>query len=218
MMKLLALDTTTDACSVALYHDGVTRVRYELERRRHTELILPMVDQLLTEANLSLNQLDAIAFCNGPGSFTGIRVVMGVVQGLAFALDLPVIPLSTLAVIAQGAYRHAKAQRVQVMVDARMGEVYFGAYELSAQHLMVPVMADCLCKQGSQPDLPGDWLRVGSGWADETADTFPHWLPNAQDLLTLALAQWVPGGGQKVNEVEPVYLRNEVAWAKIVEL
>lgn len=211
MMKLLAVDTTTDACSAALYVDGAISVRYELEPRRHTELLLPMIDQLLAEANIPLNQLDAIAFCNGPGSFTGIRVVMGVVQGLAFAVDLPVIPVSTLAVMAQGAYRHHKAQRVQVMVDARMGDVYFGAYELSAQQVMVSAVGDCLCKQGLQPVLEGEWVRVGSGWAEEAGESYPHWLPHAEDLLVLALAQFEQGGGRNISEVEPVYLRDEVA-------
>ena len=102
-MKLLALDTATEACSAAVWVDGAVLERYELAPRRHAALILPMIEAVLAEAGLSPPQLDAIAFGRGPGAFTGVRIAVGIVQGIAFAADLPVIPISTLAALALGA-------------------------------------------------------------------------------------------------------------------
>lgn len=124
--RILAIDTATEACSVALYNQGETLAHFELCAREHTQRILPLVQQILAEAGLSLKQLDALAFGRGPGSFTGVRIGIGIAQGLSLGAELPLLPVSTLQTMAQGAYRQTGADRVLAAIDARMGEVYWG--------------------------------------------------------------------------------------------
>src|SRR3569833_3307602 len=131
-MKLLAIDTATEACSAALYLDGAVNKRYVLAPREHALLILPMIDELLRDANLSPLELDAVAFGRGPGAFTGLRIAAGVAQGIAYGADLPVVPVSSLAALAQGCYRERGVTRVLATIDARIGEVYWGAYRLGS--------------------------------------------------------------------------------------
>lgn len=119
-MKLLALDTSTEACSAALFIDGEIRQRFEITPKAHTKLLLPMIESLLAEAELKLSQLDALAFGCGPGSFTGLRIATGVVQGLAFGADLPIVPVSTLAALAQ----NRLPELAFVATDARIGEIF----------------------------------------------------------------------------------------------
>ena len=128
MTTLLALDTATEACSVALLHDGRVLSHYEVIPRMHAQRLLPMIKDLLAEAGVALSAVDGIAFGRGPGAFTGVRIAIGVVQGLAFALERPVLPVSTLAVLAQRALREQGAQQVAAAIDARMDEVYWGCY------------------------------------------------------------------------------------------
>ena len=140
-MKLLAVETSTEACSAALYIDGVINERFELAPKEHTKLILPMIDSLLSDAGLKPQQLDALAFSCGPGSFTGVRIATGVIQGIAFGADLPVVPVSTLAAIAQDffdTHRKAHAEFAACNVaftamDARMGEIFWGVYHRNEQ-------------------------------------------------------------------------------------
>ena len=132
MTTLLALDTATEACSVALLHDGRVLSHYEVAPRMHAQRLLPMIQQLLGEAGIAASALDAIAFGRGPGAFTGVRIAIGVVQGLAFALDRPVLPVSNLAVLAQRALREQGATQVAAAIDARMDEVYWGCYRAEA--------------------------------------------------------------------------------------
>ncbi|WP_115175333.1 tRNA (adenosine(37)-N6)-threonylcarbamoyltransferase complex dimerization subunit type 1 TsaB, partial [Yersinia ruckeri] len=122
--RILAIDTATEACSVALWNDGAILAHFELCAREHTQRILPLV-QLLTESGLALSQLDALAFGRGPGSFTGVRIGIGIGQGLALGANLPMIGISTLQTMAQGAFRQIGATRVLAAIDARMGEVYW---------------------------------------------------------------------------------------------
>ncbi|MGH8459668.1 MAG: tRNA (adenosine(37)-N6)-threonylcarbamoyltransferase complex dimerization subunit type 1 TsaB, partial [Nevskiales bacterium] len=129
-MKLLALDSATEACSVALYIDGEVRERFEVAPRRHTQLLMPMVHSLLAEAGIGFSDLDLLAYAQGPGSFTGLRIAAGAVQGLALGLDRPVIGISTLAALASRAMRVGQAQQVAVAMDARMNQVYWGQYAL----------------------------------------------------------------------------------------
>jgi hypothetical protein len=128
MTTLLALDTATEACSVALLHDGKVTSHYEVIPRLHAQKLLPMIKQLLADAGVALSAVDAIAFGRGPGAFTGVRIAIGVVQGLAFALERPVLPISNLAALAQGALREHGVQQVAAAIDARMDEVYWGCY------------------------------------------------------------------------------------------
>ena len=126
--KILALDTATENCSVALLVNDRVYVRREVAPRDHTKKILPMVDEVLKEAGLSLNELDALAFGRGPGSFTGVRIGIGIAQGLAFGAELPMIGISTLQAMAQGSYRNMRATHVACAIDARMSEVYWGRF------------------------------------------------------------------------------------------
>ena len=126
-VKLLAIDTAESACSAALLVDGAVLSRMEQAVRGHSERILPMMQSLLSEAGYSLNDLDALAFGRGPGSFTGLRIAAGVIQGSALGAGLPVVPVSTLQTLAQGAFRMHGARQVLSALDARMAEVYWGA-------------------------------------------------------------------------------------------
>ena len=122
---ILALDTATEACSVALLHQDRITFEDELSPRTHTQRILPMVDGLLKNANLSIKEVDYLAFGRGPGSFTGVRVGVGVAQGLALGAELKVVPISNLTTMAEQAYQELGATEVIALIDARMNEVYF---------------------------------------------------------------------------------------------
>lgn len=223
-MKILAIDTATEACSVALLINNDCEERFELAPRQHTELVLPMLDELLKSANLSLFQLDALAFNCGPGSFTGVRVATSVVQGLAFSAGLPVIPVSSLAALAQSALREENTPQVLATIDARMNEIYWGCYQeedgimkLIAEEKVTPVAA--VTKEGA-------WHCRGSGWdaygselqsasrvniTSFTAECFPH----ARDVAVLAADLYLQGKMLPAEEALPSYIRDEVTWKKI---
>ena len=135
-MKLLALDTSLDACSVALWQDGNITENFQVAPKQQTQLILPMLQQLLQETNITLKQIDALAFCHGPASFTGVRIAAGIIQGLSLPNNLPVIPVSTLQALAQSAYQEFGIKDILVCLDARMQEVYWGVYQLGENNLM----------------------------------------------------------------------------------
>jgi len=222
MTTLLALDTATEACSVALLHDGKVLSHYEVIPRLHAQRLLPMIKDLLAEAGIARSAIDAIAFGRGPGAFTGVRIAIGVVQGLAFALERPVLPTSNLAVLAQRAYREHGVSQVASAIDARMDEVYWGCYRESAGEMLL---------QGSEavmaPELAalpkgtaGEWFGAGTGWG--YAERIPvaltghdaSMLPHAQDLLTLATFAWNRGEAVPADGAQPVYLRDQVATPK----
>ncbi|CNI11434.1 MULTISPECIES: tRNA (adenosine(37)-N6)-threonylcarbamoyltransferase complex dimerization subunit type 1 TsaB [Yersinia] len=226
--RILAIDTATEACSVALWNNGEVQALFELCPREHTQRILPLVQQVLAESGLSLGQLDALAFGRGPGSFTGVRIGIGIAQGLALGADLPMIGVSTLQTMAQGAFRLTAASRVLAAIDARMGEVYWGEFERNAAgdwlgEATEAVMTPDQTLARSQM-LSGRWATVGTGW-----QTYPELisgsnvqltdgqmlLPQAEDMLPLALSLWANGQAVSVENAEPVYLRNEVTWKKL---
>lgn len=222
-MKLLAIETASDACSCALLVDEQLRERHRIAPRQHAQLVLSMIDDLLAEGGIALLDLDALAFGRGPGSFTGVRIAAGVVQGLAFGADLPVVPVSSLHALAQGAWRESGHRRVLAACDARMGEVYWGAYEVDARGLMAVHTADCLSTPQAVP-LPagGGWLGAGQGWSaharllgermgERLAATEPHRLARAADVAMLAKAAHAGGQSVSAGEALPVYLRNDVA-------
>ncbi|STF66969.1 protease YeaZ [Escherichia coli] len=128
-MRILAIDTATEACSVALWNDGTVSAHFELCPREHTQRILPMVQDILTTSGTSLTDINALAYGRGPGSFTGVRIGIGIAQGLALGAELPMIGVSTLMTMAQGAWRKNGATRVLAAIDARMGEVYWAEYQ-----------------------------------------------------------------------------------------
>ena len=223
MTTLLALDTATEACSVALLHEGRTFSHYEVAPRLHAQLLLPMVQRILDEAGITLGAVDAIAFGRGPGAFTGVRIAVGVVQGLAFALDKPVLPISNLAVLAQRALREHDAQQVAAAIDARMDEVYWGCYVAEQGEMRLQGCEAVLPPE--QAELPrgasGDWFAAGTGWGTYGARialtptaSEPAMLPHAQDLLSLATFAWQRGEALPADQAQPVYLRDNVATPK----
>ena len=222
-MKLLAIETASDACSCALLTDESCFERFSVAPRQHAELVLPMVQELLDEAGLALTNLDALAFGRGPGSFTGVRVAAGVIQGLAYGADLPVVPVSSLQALAQGAYRESGSARVLAAFDARMGEVYWGVYEENGSGLMIARMDDLVSAPDAVP-LPsgGGWLGVGEGWGTYAcvlaermggclAGSEPDRLARALDVATLASAAYARGDSVTAALALPVYIRDKVA-------
>lgn len=222
MTTLLALDTATEACSVALLHDDRVLSHYEVIPRLHAQRLLPMIQTLIGEAGIALSAVDAIAFGRGPGAFTGVRIAVGVVQGLAFALQRPVLPVSTLATIAQRARREHGATQVAAAIDARMDEVYWGCYRehegemrlLGSEAVLPPEQA------GLPRDADGEWFGAGTGWG--YAERIPlsvkgvdaGMLPHAEDLLRLATFAWQRGEALEADQAQPVYLRDNVATPK----
>ena len=220
-MKLLAIETATDACSVALYQDGQLSEEFRLAPRAHTQLVLPMAEALLAEAGWTPGELDALAFGRGPGAFTGVRIATAVIQGMAYALDLPVVPVSTLAALAQGVHREQGWQRIACAMDARMNEVYWGCYERNTDGLMVLRDEERVCAAQDTPLLDGqDWYGCGSGWqeyAEPMSGRHPGVLatqaecwPHAQDIARLAVAALARGEGLPAEQALPVYLRDQV--------
>ena len=227
MSLILALDSSTDACSVALNINGEILALDELAAKSHTQRLLPMVDSILRQANVDLAQLDAIAFGRGPGSFTGLRICMGIVQGLAFGANLPVIPVSTLAAMGLGYYRMNPGVTTPVLValDARMEEIYWGLFEpqFPQVHALLPeqvMRPELLAAELALLPLESGFTGVGSGWhyvgleglAPSAIDM--QLQPSAQDIAALAAARFAAGELTDILQAEPVYLRNSVSWQK----
>lgn len=228
-VKLLAIDTAESACSAALLVDGEVLSLMEQAARGHSERILPMMQSLLSEAGCSLNELDALAFGRGPGSFTGLRIAAGVIQGAALGAGLPVVPVSTLRALAQGAFRMHGARQVLSALDARMAEVYWGAYVLGDNDLMQPSIDELVCGPSGVPAAgKGAWFGVGSGWqaypkdleeraAANLVQVLPDMQIDAQDMLHLAAADFMAGRAVEPEYAVPVYLRDNVARKKAVQ-
>jgi tRNA threonylcarbamoyladenosine biosynthesis protein TsaB len=220
-MKLLALDTATEACSVALLADGVLIVREDEFERGHAEHILPMIDTVLAEGRTSLKALDAIAFGRGPGGFTGVRLAASVTQGLAFGASLPVVPISDLAAVAQRVLDlEPSAERVLVCNDARMREVYWACFE-RREGLAAAVTPE-MVSPSQAVTLPKEWghqsfAAAGRGFRayPELQQRFgcahPGLLPHAREIARLAVAEVTAGRTRAAAEALPVYLRDDVA-------
>jgi tRNA threonylcarbamoyladenosine biosynthesis protein TsaB len=192
------------------------RERSVLAGQRHSELLLPMVAELMAEAGLGFAQLDAIVFGAGPGSFTGLRIACGAAQGLAFAHDLPVVPVVTLEALAQA----AGASRVLASLDARLGELYLAAYERAGDADWRVVSAPALLKTAGLPELPGAWLGAGSGFAVHGAALAARYglnevraelVPGAGAMARLGVVKLARGGGLSAEAAAPLYLRDKVA-------
>ena len=229
MTKILALDTSSEACSVALYLDAEVRESFELVPRQHTQRVLPMIESLLSEAGLELTDLDAIGFGAGPGSFTGLRITAGVAQGLALGAELPLLPISTLAALAEEARLDCAAEYVLVALDARMGELYWGAYQVREGRLFALVDEQVSAPENIQ--LPegvlhsgANWLGVGPGWnfqdqfplaVQQAVSTIePDRQPRAAAMARLAALDFEAGKAVAAEAALPVYLRNEITWKK----
>lgn len=226
MSKILALDSSTDACSVALTINGKILHLFELAAKSHTQRLLPMVDQILSEANCSLTELDAIAYGRGPGSFTGLRICMGVVQGLAFGANLPVIPVSTLQAMARNFADENPGNKLPIMpaLDARMDEIYWGLFDAkgepeegATEYVMAPI---AVCDHERVRQLNKNFIAIGPGWhyaglqpvasAEMILDTYPH----AKDIAVLAIEAFKLDKQMSIMDAQPVYLRDSVSWKK----
>lgn len=217
-MKILALDTSTEYCSVALWRDGDVDARDEHAGQRHSQRLLPMAGDLLNHHRLGVRDLDGIAFGQGPGSFTGLRIACGVTQGLAFGAGITVVGVSTLLALAEA----ARSDRVVCCIDARMGEIYHAAYERNGLEWEA-VHAPRLCDPGQAPSLAGGaWIGCGNGfvahgdvlkrlYADRLSAIMPDAFPHARDIARLAVREFEAGRGVPADQAVPVYIRDRVA-------
>jgi tRNA threonylcarbamoyladenosine biosynthesis protein TsaB len=216
-LNLLAVETSTDLCSVALLRGDALRVEESLAPNQHAETLAPMILGLLEKARLAPAQLDAFAFGQGPGSFTGIRIACGIVQGMALGAEKPVVPVPSLVAMAEQSH----ASRVLVGLDARMGEVYFAAYSRMGGDWEA-VIAPCLVKEGGLPPLPGrDWVATGSGfdafawlrgaYARQVAHRLENDLPRAGGIARVAARRLGRGEAVAPEAAAPLYLRDKVA-------
>jgi tRNA threonylcarbamoyladenosine biosynthesis protein TsaB len=224
-MKLLAIETSTEACSIAVWVDGHVCERHALAPRRHAELALPWCDELLAEAGVAKRALDAIAVGRGPGAFTGVRLAVALAQGMALALGIPVIPVSTLATLAAGAARDgASDDPILAAIDARMGEVYLGLFRGGGTDGPIALGAEWMARPEfvEVPATPTGLRGVGTGFAAadgalcvRLGQRLRHVdaaaLPRAGDLAQLAALAWARGEAIAPDLLEPAYLRDKVA-------
>ncbi len=230
-MRLLALETGGDYCSVALWQDGALCQHQQHTPRQQHQHLLPLFDALLAEAGITLAAVDVLAFGQGPGAFTGVRIAASVMQALALAKDLPVVAVSSLAALAHGAYRHHGASAVLAALDARMHQVYWASYKVLAPGLVEAVGSEGVYDPESVP-LPLDrllatplWTGAGSGWQAypealalrcarvpelALAAVWPTLHPESWDVAQLAASAWLPGSARDTTLAMPVYLRDRV--------
>ncbi len=224
-MKILAIDTATEACSVALGIGETVLARYEEPGRGHAERILPMIDEILAEAGIALTALDAIAFGRGPGAFTGVRIAAAVAQGLAFGADLPVIPVSSLAALAERALLQAPGNAALACIDARMSEVYWGAFQRGAARSIEPLgdervtAPDAVILNEPTPARLS-WIGVGTGFGAypelaarlgiEAAAVDAKLLPRAHEMVRIGMCEFAAGHARDAERAVPVYLRDKV--------
>lgn len=226
--NILAIDTATEACSVALQANNQITALFEVCPREHTQRILPMVQQVLQQQGMTLSELDALAFGRGPGSFTGVRIGISVAQGLGMGAALPLVGVSTLAAMAQGVWRLNGAQRVLTAIDARMGEVYWAEYQRDAQGNWQGEETEAVLRPEEALErmtaLRGEWAIAGTGWqawpqlkesTNLNLSPVVITLPAAEDILPVAEIALAAGCSVAAENAEPVYLRNEVTWKKL---
>jgi len=224
-LNILAIDTATEACSVALETKTGIVSRFEVCPQEHSRKLLPMVKEVLQQASLSLNDLDALAVGAGPGSFTGVRIAMGMIQGLAFGATLPIVKVSTLQAMAQQTAKQENCSEVVALIDARMSEVYFGHYMANEQGI--------LQLQGEELVIPPEELLAGplaglnnyglagTGWQAYEAlkskmeKPVSVLYPSAEFMLPKAKQLWQSGECYQPANVEPTYLRDKVTWKKL---
>lgn len=222
MPKILALDTSTDACSVALNIDGQITEDFRVIPRQHTQELLPMTEAILSGAGLAVTDLDAIAFGRGPGSFAGIRIATGVAQGLGYAAGLNLIPVSTLASIALSYHKANGSPQVLAAIDARMNEIYWAAYRFKSG--LPELIGEERVDAPVNVTLPNhdEWHGAGTGWRyqSDMAEDLQTLLaqddryPCASCIAEIAAAELQRGNTVQPEEALPVYLRDDVAWKK----
>ena len=233
-MNYLAIDASTEACSVALQVNDKLYSCYEICPQSHSLQLLPMVDKLFKEAGITLAQCDGLIFGRGPGSFTGVRIGVGVAQGLAFAADLPVVGVSSLQAMAQLAFMGYQQRQVISVIDARMSEVYNGYFVLDENNIMqAKILADGKTEAVTNPAFVHDRLAsvmttpiygVGTGWdaykeelslLKSNAGTPNILFPSAEAMLVIGKAALERGEGVDAEEAQPVYIRDTVSWKKL---
>lgn len=231
-MNYLAIDASTEACSVALQFNGKITSEFEICPQSHSLLLLPMVDRLLKAADCQLSQLDGLIYGQGPGSFTGVRIGIGVAQGLAFSAELPVVGVSTLQNMAQLAYQKYQQTKVIATIDARMSEVYNGYFELDESGIMQAVLAETVLPPENLAEHLNNFTEqaygVGTGWDaypealsplkqnQAGSETSPEILfPHAEATLLIGEQLFAAGLGVTAEHAQPVYVRDTVSWKKL---
>lgn len=224
-MNILSVEASTESCSAAFYTDDNIFLRHQIAPREHSKLLLNMVDELLKEAKTDIQEIDAFAYGMGPGSFTGLRIAAGIVQGLAFGTNKGVIPVSTLQALAQAAWKRFGYTKVFAALDARMHEVYFGFYALDSNNIMQNLTVDRLSTPESITDVTLEvmtkhWYGVGSGMAtyhEILKKSLPYvemqeslLYPSALEIAIIASKIYPKHGGKSAESAVPVYLRNKV--------
>ena len=230
-MNFLAIDASTEACSVALTYNNQTISEFELAPQSHSLLLLPMIDRLLKKADIKLAQLDGLIFGQGPGSFTGVRIGVGVAQGLAFAADLKVVGVSTLQVMAQKAYSLHQQVDVIATIDARMSEIYTARYQANEKGVLTLQGREAVIPPGSlkatyegDPTVAGDIIGAGTGWQAyqkdlstlcSNSDNINVLYPDAKYMLTLGEVAFNQGLAKPAEQAQPCYVRDTVSWKKL---
>lgn len=218
-MKLLAIDTSSNACSVALLIDGQITSIHEITPMQQAQKILSIIEHLLKESFIELNQLDAIAFGCGPGSFTGVRIATGIAQGIGYAANIPLIPISSLAALAQATYADLGWQNLLVGIDARVKEVYWGMYQVDKSGLVELIGKELVCppEEVSLPENIG-WYGVGNAWevyrsqiTYNPLELDVSRLPMATGILQLAIPKYQSREWVSAENASPCYLRDNVA-------
>jgi tRNA threonylcarbamoyladenosine biosynthesis protein TsaB len=223
-MKLLAIETSETACSAAVWSDGRVIESYREEPRGHSELLLPMIAELLASSGVTRRQLQAVAFGRGPGSFTGVRIAAAIAQGICLGLAIPAIPVSSLQALAQGVYRTTGQRQVAAAFDARMHEVYWALCAADGDGVMQLQGEERVCEpQQVERPRQGRWAGAGSGWSaygETLREQLAPWLvaelpqlySHAQDVATIAAHAWSRDGSVAVSAAEalPLYLRNNI--------
>jgi tRNA threonylcarbamoyladenosine biosynthesis protein TsaB len=230
-MQILAIDTATEACSVAVLKDaaadgsgGHVVEAFEIAPRRHAELVLPMVESVLAGAGLDLAAIDAIAVGRGPGAFTGVRLAIAMAQGLALGANRPVVTVSTLATLALGAVDDGACagDRVLALIDARMGEVYSGTFQIDDAGLVTAMDEEQVLPPTAVRPPEAPFAVIGSGFATYRDALVRHWgavpnvcapdaLPRAAHLARLAARDFARGLAVDAGAARPVYLRDKIA-------
>lgn len=222
-MKVLAIDTSTEACSAALYIDGELIERYLVAPRKHIELLKPMVQEVMDEAEVDVSELTGLAFGAGPGSFAGLRVACAFVQGMGAGLEIPIVPVSSLMAMAQQVLDNHPERTVLVMLDAKMKEVYWGVYRLEDKEV-VRVLPEQVSKIDNVPSFDGivglaNIIGAGDGW-----NVVPSWIealapefiekniyPRAGEVALLSIDDFENGMALDAEHVSPIYLRDNIA-------
>jgi tRNA threonylcarbamoyladenosine biosynthesis protein TsaB len=230
MTGILAIETATDACSIALARGGVCTTRHRVAPRQHSQLIFSMLGELLQGGSLPEQGVDVLAYGCGPGSFTGLRIAASAVQGLAYSSKLPVVAVSTLSVIAQTALRLGvvnAGQAVLCTLDARINEVYSAVYVFVENRAVLSdgPWACAPCELAPSGGEPLQVVGSGGNFVEQFAPSLrarilscdTSVLPEAQDLIPLALEKYRDGDLQQARNVQPVYLRDEISWKKLAE-